>query len=494
MRFVRIIYRSVVSLLLLMAICLIVRVTCFRPSTNVRLTIVPFLASYRAAWNSMSTSQWMNLLFNIILFVPFGFLLPAAVPFFRKLIRTVLVGALFSAGIEAFQFIETVGVTEVDDLLNNTYGTLIGYCAFVAVREVILLIRMHGVAGASRGADANHGERVYRGAVLRIAASFLPVVAMLLSIAMVQRIYHNQQYGNFSSTPSYRINMSKVKLVNEIPEAQLSLLPDGEEERTVYRSVTSGLSKEEALSRADALAEELFGRFGTKVAARTEKQEAVFADELTGSCVYISEENADGISWNLSVDLENLTFSLHKKSTNILPENTESLSLSEGRVRELLHIFGFEIPEGTFEKVGASSVRFTVFQKESDGLLKSGECTVYLGSGTINQPESASDVEGNTADEAAAVPVITGIDWEIVDAASAAEETVISAQEAIDKIYAGDFKISDARAGRLSELTLTGLHLNYGSDSKGYLRAVYAFSAENDGDKLLIIVPATAKS
>ena len=61
---------------------------------------------------------------NIIWFVPFGFLLrritgiPAA--------NTVLFGCLLSLFIETMQLIFGIGVFEIDDLLLNTFGVLLG--------------------------------------------------------------------------------------------------------------------------------------------------------------------------------------------------------------------------------------------------------------------------------------------------------------------------------------------------------------------------------
>lgn len=61
---------------------------------------------------------------NIIWFVPFGFLL-------KKLTRLttakiIFFGFLLSLFIEVMQFIFGVGVSEIDDLLLNTLGALIG--------------------------------------------------------------------------------------------------------------------------------------------------------------------------------------------------------------------------------------------------------------------------------------------------------------------------------------------------------------------------------
>ena len=66
---------------------------------------------------------------NILIFAPFGFL---ALPFLGgrgstgAVVMTVFAGAMLSIVIEISQWAFGVGVTEVDDLILNTAGTLLG--------------------------------------------------------------------------------------------------------------------------------------------------------------------------------------------------------------------------------------------------------------------------------------------------------------------------------------------------------------------------------
>ncbi len=63
---------------------------------------------------------------NVLLFVPFGFLIPAIWNKYQSLPRTILSGFLLSLNIEWLQLFNN-RVTDVDDLITNTIGTLIGY-------------------------------------------------------------------------------------------------------------------------------------------------------------------------------------------------------------------------------------------------------------------------------------------------------------------------------------------------------------------------------
>ena len=62
---------------------------------------------------------------NVFLFIPFGFLIPWATK--KNNTQTLLIGLLFSAGIELTQFILKLGLCEFDDVFHNTLGTELGY-------------------------------------------------------------------------------------------------------------------------------------------------------------------------------------------------------------------------------------------------------------------------------------------------------------------------------------------------------------------------------
>ena len=67
-------------------------------------------------------SYWGDIALNILLFIPLGFLVGDK--------RTILIGLLLSAGIELTQYVLKLGVCEVDDVLNNTIGTAIGFSLY----------------------------------------------------------------------------------------------------------------------------------------------------------------------------------------------------------------------------------------------------------------------------------------------------------------------------------------------------------------------------
>ena len=77
---------------------------------------------------------------NVLTLAPFGFLLPFAAPRLATWPRMAVVALLFPLGIELAQLGVSLAlgysyrVTEVDDILLNFAGILLGYVAFLAVR------------------------------------------------------------------------------------------------------------------------------------------------------------------------------------------------------------------------------------------------------------------------------------------------------------------------------------------------------------------------
>lgn len=74
-------------------------------------------------------SMVMNLFGNVLIFMPFGFFLPMASRF-RSVFATIFWSFMLSLAVEMFQFITKVGCFDVDDLLLNTVGGIIGHIIF----------------------------------------------------------------------------------------------------------------------------------------------------------------------------------------------------------------------------------------------------------------------------------------------------------------------------------------------------------------------------
>lgn len=73
---------------------------------------------------------------NIILFIPFGFLLPTLWEKYRNLKSTLYYGLFFSFTIEISQLFVLRRATDINDLIMNTIGTICGWIIFNIMRKV----------------------------------------------------------------------------------------------------------------------------------------------------------------------------------------------------------------------------------------------------------------------------------------------------------------------------------------------------------------------
>ena len=77
---------------------------------------------------------YVNFVGNIVAFVPLGLLPPFISRRRLSWVGVAAAGALFSAAIEGSQFLLGTRVTDVDDVLLNATGTLIGFAAASRLR------------------------------------------------------------------------------------------------------------------------------------------------------------------------------------------------------------------------------------------------------------------------------------------------------------------------------------------------------------------------
>lgn len=102
---------------------------------NVMFCVVGIPSAQFVRWNpeinwipfrDFSSANIVGMSLNILMFIPFGAFLPIYFGRFWKMSTTVLTGAFMSFTIEVLQLF-TFRLTDIDDLIMNTLGTLLGY-------------------------------------------------------------------------------------------------------------------------------------------------------------------------------------------------------------------------------------------------------------------------------------------------------------------------------------------------------------------------------
>lgn len=99
------------------------------------LNLVPFKV-FQETWGMPEPKKIAQTAANIVMFVPLGFMMPAAFQRMRGFGKTVLSLALFSFAIEFMQYF-TGRSADIDDLMLNTLGGMLGYLVFFAVSKLI---------------------------------------------------------------------------------------------------------------------------------------------------------------------------------------------------------------------------------------------------------------------------------------------------------------------------------------------------------------------
>ena len=79
-----------------------------------------------------------NIIGNILLFIPLGFLIPIINPNLNKIVKIILIGFCLSLSIEIIQIFTMGNVCDIDDVIFNTIGALIGiviYKFFIKINK-----------------------------------------------------------------------------------------------------------------------------------------------------------------------------------------------------------------------------------------------------------------------------------------------------------------------------------------------------------------------
>lgn len=198
------------------------------------MEIVPPFASYREAWYQGKISNVRNIAVNILLFVPFGVLLPLGIKKARVFWKTYLVGLLVTIGIESLQFVTGRGIFEFDDILNNLLGVMIGYGIY---EFVSWLLR----------------KEEKRTTVIRMLLCQIPLILYAVVVTVLFLIYQCQELGTLD-----------IHYVTKIPNNQFEIVSDriySEQEGKAFVYCI----KEYNLQETREIADKLLKNAGTEV-------------------------------------------------------------------------------------------------------------------------------------------------------------------------------------------------------------------------------------
>ena len=154
-------------------------------------TNLHLFSSYREAWNSFNSTTWRFIILNIFMFVPLGIILPLLNKRFRKFPWTFGVAFLMTFIIEILQLITGYGILELDDMLNNVLGAIIGYGIVMAI---IVFVE-------------NRTNKFKQPAIY-----LTPLILVIASTIAIVGVYNSKEFGNLYIAHSYKVNMKNVDL------------------------------------------------------------------------------------------------------------------------------------------------------------------------------------------------------------------------------------------------------------------------------------------
>ncbi len=109
----------------------------------------------------------MSFILNIFLFIPLGFLCPLISKTFERARNTLFIGFGLSLFIEMIQLFTLYRATDIDDLLTNVTGTMLGYLCFRLIAKLRIVI-LHS--------NDRTEERDY--------TVYIPIVIMIVTVVL----------------------------------------------------------------------------------------------------------------------------------------------------------------------------------------------------------------------------------------------------------------------------------------------------------------------
>jgi glycopeptide antibiotics resistance protein len=103
-----------------------------------KLEIIPFETTVKILTTS---NNWhailINIVGNIVAFMPMGFLLPFMFDRMNSFFKVLSVALIATVSIEVFQYITGKGTTDIDDVILNALGGILGYLMAKGMTKLI---------------------------------------------------------------------------------------------------------------------------------------------------------------------------------------------------------------------------------------------------------------------------------------------------------------------------------------------------------------------
>jgi len=105
----------------------------YSKTTYITYNLIPFATIKRYLFILKGGDIFLftiNIIGNVIVFIPFGFFIPRLFTKLNKYIYMILIALLIPIVIEVTQLVLSVGIMDIDDLILNFIGIIVGYYIF----------------------------------------------------------------------------------------------------------------------------------------------------------------------------------------------------------------------------------------------------------------------------------------------------------------------------------------------------------------------------
>lgn len=292
-------------------------------------------AAWRLAWSSFYRYAWVPILLRFIMYLPLGVILPFLAKPFRKWYAVLGTGLGLSLAVEITQYLTRRGAADVDDLLANTLGVMVGFCLTMLVCS-------------DRWKDTRNRKR----------APFAPL-PLVFAVFFVWAFagYYIQEFGCLNDAVILPANIGGTAWAADCPLSS--------DRQTVPVYHREPLDQASAMEFAAAFAERLGITF----------QDADYYDDCA---IFQNHSTGDFLTLYYSDSSYNYTVGggLDEKAA----------TMDEAALRALLEQHGITVPDSARFSGSGSSDRgaFTVDMELDGGLLLDGTLScLYASDGTL---------------------------------------------------------------------------------------------------------------
>ena len=309
------------------------------------------------------------------MFIPLGFLLPLGIKCFQSFYLTAFAGFLFTIVIEASQLHFHLGMFELDDLMNNTVGTMIGFGIYVLYGKLILRRDFH---------------------IRKIILAQIPLLLTILSFGSLFTIYQFQELGNLSYEFRIPFDHERLSVSTDITFSKEAGTA------AVYKCVR--LSKEDTIT----FAREFYDRLGLEL----DESQNDFYDE---TAIFYDTKG----SFHLWVDYLGGSYWFTDFDAKYDTKATVAKNAEEEEVKAALESYGIYIPDdiSMYYRDDLESYIFEYANYETDSYFLDGSIVVeYMDNGKI-----------------------AGINYGVITSEMYKEFRILSEKEAYEMICDGNF-------------------------------------------------------